>query len=119
MGQGEMSVLDLNMSNRSVDVVVGDEVHLHLSENPTTGYRWHLETTGDGAVDRLDDALDAPQQEPGVATKMGSGGIRRWTFAAAREGTVVLRAELRRPLGSDAANVYEATVNVKCPPTGA
>ncbi len=79
-----MSTVTLTAADdgRTVDVVVGDVIILWLAENPTTGYRWSLESVEQPAVEMEDDAfvLDSDPQ-------MGSGGMRQFRFGAKAAGT--------------------------------
>jgi inhibitor of cysteine peptidase len=62
-----------------VKVRRGDAVELELPENPTTGYRWDLETHDVLA------AADEFVQPPGEAG-IGAGGAHRWRFVLDRAG---------------------------------
>jgi Predicted secreted protein len=71
-----MAAVELTEANNgeSIEVHPGDEIILHLPENPTTGYRWHIERA-DGMVEviaRL--PVDSPPPDPGVV--FGRGGVR-------------------------------------------
>ena len=70
---------------------VGDVVHLRLSENPTTGYRWTVLTGAQSVLSLRND--DFQQSVPGGT---GSGGERNLRFEAVNPGTVKLELELRR-----------------------
>jgi inhibitor of cysteine peptidase len=74
----------------SVRVPLSEEVVLELEENPTTGYRWMIETTGD-AVSEIES-----NYVPSSGTAIGGGGRRSVRFIAARPGTTEIRAALRR-----------------------
>lgn len=69
---------------------VGDRVIVELSENPTTGYRWELDLTGDALI-----AADSSYQPRSLA-RTGGGGTRVLMLIAAHVGTSVVRARLRR-----------------------
>lgn len=86
----------------------GEAIALELAENPTTGYRWHVEVTGDAL------AQTSATYTP-AAAGIGAGGQRATTFTAVRPGTSVIRASLRRPWESSdkALQDYEVRVNVK------
>jgi inhibitor of cysteine peptidase len=104
-----MLVIDQTQNNASVEIAVGDSLRVQLSENPTTGYRWRLLTNATPALHMVQDDFEASASEP------GGGGIKFWTFAAERPGTVALRMELLRswqpqPVGSFALSI---TVNAR------
>ena len=67
---------------RTVELTLGSVVTVRLKENPTTGYRWTLETVHGLAV--IDDRF-----EGGGA--IGAAGIRVLQFRAASLGTCDLR----------------------------
>ncbi len=73
----------------SLTVSVGDDIRLDLTENPTTGFRWHPVGI-DGTVLQL----RADDFAPGAA--IGGGGGRRLRWAALRPGVTEVRLELKR-----------------------
>ncbi len=77
--------------SRTVSVLLSEEVVLELEENPSTGYRWTIETTGD-SVKEL-----ASTYTPSPTAGIGGGGHRIVRFLASRPGTTTVRAALRRP----------------------
>jgi inhibitor of cysteine peptidase len=84
----------------------GEAIALELPENPTTGYRWTVELSGDAL------AQAASTYMPGAG--IGAGGQRSTTFTALRPGTTVIRASLRRPWEAPdrTLKTFEATVHV-------
>ena len=79
-------------------VDVGQELVVRLTENRTTGFRWHLALPEDGVVldeDRFDvDASDRP----------GASGVHTFRLHATRPGAHRVGATLQRSWGSgDAA----------------
>jgi inhibitor of cysteine peptidase len=61
-------------SGQTIRVRPGDEIVLRLRENPTTGFRWQVETAAPFVVEIADNfELDAQPQ-------IGSGGSREWRF---------------------------------------
>ena len=90
---------------RTVEVAAGSLVTLRLRENPTTGYRWSLQSTG--GLELVGDRF-----EPGGA--IGAAGVRVLEFRAARRGTHAIRLQNRREwegTGS-AVDQFETTVVV-------
>jgi inhibitor of cysteine peptidase len=102
-----MLVLDHSHNNGVAEVVVGDPFRVQLAENPTTGYRWHLQPIDSQAVRVSEDTFETPQ------TAYGSGGIRRWTFLADDPAVVTLRINLKRSWQPQAAQTFEVTVRIK------
>lgn len=81
-----MAAVELTEANNgeSIEVHPGDEIILHLPENPTTGYRWHIDRA-DGMVEvtaRL--PVDSPPPDPGVV--FGRGGVREFRWRAQAPG---------------------------------
>jgi predicted secreted protein len=68
---------------------VGDELSVVLSENPTTGYRWHPEADTE-TLQQTGDHYEGPTEPRGAA------GARRLTFRVLRPGPVHLRVVKRR-----------------------
>jgi inhibitor of cysteine peptidase len=70
---------------------------IELIENPTTGYRWHLESA-EGVTVESSYIPGDPGATPGIA---GGGGKRRFTLEIKGAGQVDLRAKLRRAWEGD------------------
>lgn len=102
-----MLVIDQTHNNGSADLFVADSLRVQLSENPTTGYRWHLQSDGAPALHLIQDSLETPGSQPGAA------GIRYWIFEAAAAGSVALRIELRRSWQPESIGSFTVTVNVR------
>jgi len=75
-------------NRKSFVLTVGDELIVALPENPTTGYRWELDSPG--APLRLE------RDEFAAGGAPGAGGTRRLTFRASTEGRAHLTLKLRR-----------------------
>ena len=88
----------------TVHAAVGDAVVLHLSERPTTGYRWHFDVPAGLKV--LDDDFAVAGSAP------GAGGQRGLRLNAAKPGRYALSAALRRDPGSEATTSFAVTVEV-------
>lgn len=69
---------------------MGEELRFDLPENPTTGYRWQLQVTGDTLHERT-----PPSYAP-ATTAIGAGGTRTFRFIATQPGTATIRATLAR-----------------------
>ena len=77
---------------------VGQHFVVRLTENRTTGYRWHLALPEDGVV------LEDDTFEPDASGRPGKGGVRTFRLRATKAGTHRLAASQRRSWesGSDA-----------------
>ena len=75
----------------SVSLTPGDVFLVRLTENPTTGYRWHL-IDWDRSI--LDITLDQ-FQTPGTSS-YGAGGEHVWEFIARAPGQSLLQWSYHR-----------------------
>jgi predicted secreted protein len=76
--KGNEMILREQDSGRSVQVKQGETFSLRLAENPTTGYRWSVVSSG-----RLE--LVSDQNEAGVG--IGAGGVRVIRWVARKVGS--------------------------------
>jgi predicted secreted protein len=93
-------------NGRTVEIGVGSLITLHLKENPTTGYRWQLESSG---------GLEMVGDRFALGGAMGAAGTRVFEFRAGRAGAHVIRLKNRREWENQgaAAGSFEITVVVK------
>jgi inhibitor of cysteine peptidase len=101
-----MLVIDETWNHRDAEIAIGETLKLELSENATTGYRWRIADV-DPALRILDESYEAPSRAP------GSGGVRRWTLAADKAGTIPLQLELTRSWQPQPAQTFALTLVVK------
>lgn len=102
-----MLVIDHSQNNGSVTVPAGDSFQVELFENPTTGYRWHLQSVGDPTLRIVDDLFAASHGG------YGGGGMRRWTFVADRPAVAALCFELKRSWEPQASEIFRISIEVK------
>ncbi|HEY5247769.1 MAG TPA: protease inhibitor I42 family protein [Dermatophilaceae bacterium] len=76
-------------SGTSRSVRISDLTTVRLPENPTTGYRWQLDS-GDARLKLVEDRFE------GAGTLPGAGGERVLVFEAVRAGSARLRLAKRR-----------------------
>jgi inhibitor of cysteine peptidase len=77
---------------RTIEVPVGESIAIRLPENPTTGYRW----TVDSITPRIltaDEGRFAPEVDVGV----GGGGYREIQVRVTHEGAAEIRLKLGQP----------------------
>jgi inhibitor of cysteine peptidase len=73
---------------KSIEAREGDEIVLRLPENPTTGYRWHIDRA-DGVIEQVADSYT-----PDPNMQFGSGGVREFRFRGKASGTARLELKL-------------------------
>lgn len=103
-------VIEKDGEGREYVVPPGETVSLRLPENPTTGYRWEVESFDNNILGPP--ASDFwPPGEPSV----GTGGTRIFTFEARSPGVTLIRLILKRSWESkqQAADRFEITVQVR------
>ena len=86
-----MITLDEHSDGKEIELPRGEELEIVLPANPTTGFRWRLETGAEPACKAAGDSYDAP--EPAVP---GRGGTQRWRFLAENAGRGTISLVLRR-----------------------
>jgi inhibitor of cysteine peptidase len=98
-------------AGRMAELVVGQDMFLDLSSNPTTGFSWSFR------CDREDilSALGEPEYKPDRAAPgiVGSGGTETFRFRGALPGTATLQFEYRRPWESDSLSARTLTFMVR------
>jgi predicted secreted protein len=78
------------VADAEVRIMVGARLVIRLTENPTTGFRWHYDLTAQGVVELLEDDYVPNGNLP------GSGGCRSFSFRGSRPGTMGIKFTLRR-----------------------
>jgi inhibitor of cysteine peptidase len=91
----------------AIEVALGESFEIQLPENPTTGYRWHLRSSGEPVLEVQDDSFQTAAAPP------GAGGVRRWRFRAGQEGTADLEIEYKRSWEQGRADTFRLSVRVK------
>jgi inhibitor of cysteine peptidase len=102
-------MLEVNeaQNGSELEMRIGEPLQLRLQENPTTGYRWQVESSG-GPVLELAEQFFEPAREG-----YGAGGVRRWVFRSAQEGVALLEMARRRSWERQAIETFKVTVRVK------
>jgi inhibitor of cysteine peptidase len=77
-------------NGKTTNVTMGDQVTVTLAENPTTGYRWVVNTSP--GLFLLSDRYKSSR--PGVA---GAGGIHTWNYLVRGKGVLEFSAVYRQP----------------------
>lgn len=103
-----MTKIGASASGSSRELPVGEELQLHLSENPTTGFRWAVDAA-DETVIKLDGS-GFQRGAPGV----GGGGERVFTILGVAPGVTRVRLKRWRAWEGEASvnERFELTVRV-------
>ena len=90
---------------------IGDMIRIKLCSNPTTGFQWEYEMTGDKVLQEEDYDFEEPEGDD----MAGAGGKETWTFEAIEKGTTEVRMEYSRPWegGEQGEWTYTFTVAVE------
>ena len=93
-------------AGRTVEMHVGNVVTIRLQENPTTGYRWAVETAG--GLERVSDRFDPD-------SAIGAAGIRSFEFRPPHAGSYELRLKHWRAWEGEGSvrNRFRVNINVQ------
>lgn len=78
-------------AGREIELTVGESFTLALAENPTTGFRWQVQSDGGPACELVSDEFEPPAEGA-----HGRGGLHHWQFRAARGGEGQIELTYRR-----------------------
>lgn len=87
-----MIVLTENETGSSVPVALDAEIHVGLSENPTTGFQWQLVSEFKPFL-----SLKNSQYISSNPSTVGGGGYHQFVFQAKQKGKTEMAFELKRP----------------------
>jgi inhibitor of cysteine peptidase len=99
-------VLTKTDNGKSVEAGVGDEITVQLAENPTTGYRWHVERADGVELIESSYQLDSPAQA-------GSGGTRIFRFLVKEPSAARIELKHWEMWEGDKSVNERFTVNIK------
>ena len=74
------------------EIEIGDKITVNLCSNPTTGFQWNYEMSGDNALKEEDHDFEEPDGDV-----VGASGIETWTFEGTAKGTTVVLMEYSQP----------------------
>jgi inhibitor of cysteine peptidase len=102
-------MLQINGSSNGHEIVlsVNQDLEICLSENPTTGFRWSLESKGEPACVFVRDFFES------VANMLGRGGNHHWQFQTAQVGLGTIELSYRRSWERGKAPVQTFTLRVR------
>ena len=85
-----MLYIDESQNGRDIELRLGETVAVRLSENPTAGFRWKLDSSGAPVCTLVENDYQPSASAP------GAGGIHRWQFQAAQVGEGRIELSSRR-----------------------
>ncbi|NJR65542.1 MAG: protease inhibitor I42 family protein [Leptolyngbyaceae cyanobacterium CRU_2_3] len=105
-----MSVVFLTQadSGRTIQVNSGDIFSVRLTENPTTGYRWTIQSMNDEILELQNSEYAAPAN-----IGIGSGSQRIFTFRAHAAGTADLQLKEWRGWEGDRSITHQFNLTVQ------
>jgi inhibitor of cysteine peptidase len=95
----------------------GDEIVVVLPENATTGFRWHLDSTGD-VLRLLSDGYRESAAPDDAEPVFGRGGLREFRFAVDRAGTGTLSLKHWQEFEGDSSVTQRVSFEIDVPETG-
>jgi predicted secreted protein len=104
---------DEQRNGNEVDLASGAEFDISLSEQPTTGFRWNVVSTGEPACRLCGDTFDAD------ASRHGGGGARVLHFETVQPGVGVIELAYRRAWETNAAPARQFVLRVRVASVGA
>jgi predicted secreted protein len=107
-----MIEINHTMNGHEVEVALGETFTIHLPENPTTGHRWRIVSSGAPTVQVEEDA----PHHSGTSVA-GAGGTHHWRFRTTQVGTAHLELEYCRSWEKKPAESFRVCVHVKEPRT--
>ncbi|MFC1912439.1 protease inhibitor I42 family protein [Chloroflexota bacterium] len=93
-----------------LEIEIGDKLYIELCSNPTTGFEWSYQMSGDTTVKEEDHDFDAPE-----GNVPGASGKESWTFEGVDKGTTEIFMEYSQPWdgGIKQEWTYNITIIVK------
>jgi len=100
-------ILNNQDRGRTVEVEAQSLVIVRLDENPTTGYRWNVETSG--GLEMVGDSFER------IGDAIGAGGVRVFQFRASDTGSHELGIRKWRDWEGESSIIdrFYATILVK------
>jgi inhibitor of cysteine peptidase len=89
------------------NIEIGDKIYIELCANPTTGFEWSYEMSGDTAVKEEDHDFEEPESD-----LPGAPGKETWTFEGTAEGTTVISMEYSQPWDGGIKGEWTYIINV-------
>jgi inhibitor of cysteine peptidase len=98
-------------NGKTVDLRVGEEARVRLSENASTGYQWAVESA-DEALAQIGEAVHFP----GPADRVGGSGSVQWVLRAKAPGRRRVSFKYWRPWEGDRSIVKRFEITLRIAP---
>ena len=102
-------VLTAADDGETLELRAGSEVVIQLPENPSTGYRWEIDT------DKVYVSVERQRFEQ-RADQVGGGGESSWVLRARTPGVTTVRLMLWRPWEGERAAIQRFVVTLRIAP---
>lgn len=102
-------------AEQKLRLAIGHSASVALEENPSTGYRWAVDTKASSGLSivRIDDRGFSEREEG--KRLLGAPGIHRWDIQAVSAGTANVVFIYRRPWENKPARSHEVAVEATVP----
>jgi predicted secreted protein len=94
-------------NKRSIKVSLDTILVVSLSENPTAGFQWRIETSSHDVL-----TLEADDFSVKSGGGVGGGGVRRFQFRTIAVGHTAIRAKYRRSWDSEEEADHEFALDI-------
>ena len=95
-------------SRNDFEIDKGDKVFITLCSNPSTGFEWSYEMSGDPSVKEEDHDFAEPD-----SSAPGTPGKETWTFEGVESGTAEISMEYSQPWEGGTKQEWTYTVTIK------
>ena len=105
-----MKQITEDSNGTEIHLTTGETFEVRLEENRSTGFKWVVESPGEGANGVLSLAGDAFEKGKAV----GEPGTHRWEFRADHAGSATVTISYQRPWqpGQSSARAFKLNVRV-------
>ena len=90
------------------EIDIGDKLYIELCSNPTTGFEWSYQMSGDTAVMEEDHDFDAPEGDV-----PGASGKETWTFEGVDKGATEIFMEYSQPWDGGIKQEWTYRITIK------
>jgi inhibitor of cysteine peptidase len=89
------------------EIEIGDKIYVELCSNPSTGFQWGYEMSGDTAVKEEEHDYQEPEGDA-----VGAAGKELWTFEGVSKGTSEIRMTYSQPWDGGIKDEWIYVINV-------